>query len=536
MMPTMSGPLTRRAALLAGAAALAGGPAAAQTAPAREAVLQAMRRATRFMTDKVAYNGGYVWSYLPDFSRRWGELEAKPTMVWVQPPGTATMGHLYLDAFHATGEDPYYAAAEQVAGALIYGQHASGGWNYLIDFGGEGSIRDWYETYGQNAWRMEEFHHYLGNATFDDAGTSEAMQFLLRLYLEKRDPKYRPALERAIDFVLESQYPVGGWPQRHPHADDGPAYARYITFNDDVAGENIKFLVMVYQTLGDARVLDAIRRAMTSFLVTQQGQPQPGWALQHDLDLKPAAARSYEPLALATHTTATNLAQLMSFYELTGETKFLARVGEGLDWLDKVKLAKARPDGRTHPTFIEIGTDRPLYVHRTGSNVVNGRYFADHSDEKTLGHYSAYRKIDVAAMRRRLERLKATPPAEASRNSPLLSKTPIVLPRFFANQDISTSDLNAVRAPPAENKGEAVGKILSELNAEGWWPSRLAAMSNPYRGPGPKTPTPGDYASTHVGDAWDTSPYPVRDGPVGVSIAHYIENMSTLIGWLEQGR
>ena len=32
------------------------------------------RRATRFMTDKVAFDGGYVWCYLPDFSRRWGEL------------------------------------------------------------------------------------------------------------------------------------------------------------------------------------------------------------------------------------------------------------------------------------------------------------------------------------------------------------------------------------------------------------------------------------------------------------------------------
>lgn len=96
-------------------------------------------------------------------------------MVWVQPPGTATMGHLYLDAFHANGEAQYYAAAEQVAGALIFGQHPSGGWNYLIDFGGEGSIRDWYATYGQNAWWMEEFHHDLGNATFDDAGTSEAI-------------------------------------------------------------------------------------------------------------------------------------------------------------------------------------------------------------------------------------------------------------------------------------------------------------------------------------------------------------------------
>src|SRR5690606_608359 len=126
---------------------------------------------------------------------------------------------------------------------------------------------------------------------------------------------------------------------------------------DDVAGENIKFLIMVYQALGDGRVLDAINRAMNSFIVTQQGQPQPGWAMQYTLDLKPAQARSYEPMALATHTTANNVAQLMTFYELTGDTRFLARVPEALDWLDKVKLPASQvKNGRTHPTFIEIGT------------------------------------------------------------------------------------------------------------------------------------------------------------------------------------
>ena len=64
---------------------------------------------------------------------------------------------------------------------------------------------------------MEEFQHYTDNATFDDAGTSEAMQLLLRIYLEQRETKYRAPLERAIQFVLDSQYPIGGWPQRWPH-------------------------------------------------------------------------------------------------------------------------------------------------------------------------------------------------------------------------------------------------------------------------------------------------------------------------------
>jgi PelA/Pel-15E family pectate lyase len=526
-----------QAASIAVALAVAAPAAAQPAAPGREQVLQTMRRATEFMVEKVAYNGGYVWSYTPDMSRRWGEMEAKPTMIWIQPPGTATMGHVFLDAYHATGDDYYYRAAEQVAGALIWGQHPSGGWNYIVDFGGEASLKDWYDTYGRNAWRLEEFQHYYGNATFDDAGTSEAMQFLLRLYVEKRDPKYRPALERAIGFVLDAQYPVGGWPQRYPLK--GEDYTGYITFNDDVAGENIKFLVMVYQALGDARVLDAVRRAMDSFILTQQGQPQPGWALQYTLDLKPAGARSYEPLSLATHTTANNLDQLMNFYELTGDTRFLARVPEGIDWLDRVKLPAAQVrNGRTHPTFIEIGTDRPLYVHRRGSNVVNGAYYVDYDPDRTVGHYGSTRAINVAALRQRYAALKAKPPAEVARNSPLAAKNLTPLPPYFATRDLQTSDLN-VRA--AGEGGPATGAanvvvLVSGLNAEGYWPAPLRATSNPYTGAVPPSVARGDFATTHVGDATDTSPYPVTAPTTVISTGTYIQNMSALIDALGGAR
>ena len=71
-------------------------------------VRDAMRRATEFMMEKVSYNGGFVWNYMPDFSRQWGEMEAKRTMVWIQPPGTPSVGHLLLDAYHCTGDEYYY--------------------------------------------------------------------------------------------------------------------------------------------------------------------------------------------------------------------------------------------------------------------------------------------------------------------------------------------------------------------------------------------------------------------------------------------
>ncbi len=508
--------------LLVGLAA----PAAAQSRPEIE---RTMKRATRFMVEEVATNGGYVWSYLPDFSRRWGEIEAKPSMIWVQPPGTATMGHLYLDAYHATGDEYYYQAADKVAGALIAGQHRSGGWHYFIDFGGPSSTRHWYETIGKNAWRMEEFQHGADNATFDDMGTSEAAQFLLRIYLEKRDPKYRPALERAVSFVLESQYPIGGWPQRWPYDPGYPEYQRYITFNDDVAAENVKFLLMVHQHLGDTRALDAIHRGMNIYLLTQQGAPQPGWALQYTLDLKPAAARTYEPNALHTATTAANVEQLMNFYRMTGDTRFLARIPEALDWLESVRLPEPR-QGRSHPTFVEIGTNRPIYVHRRGSNVVNGEYYWDYSPEATLGHYSAFRNINVAKLRNEYQKLLAAKPAELARTSPLTSPTPAPLPRLFVSGGMTGSDLNA-GSPDA-----SLRDLIRSLNAQGWWPTPLRATSNPYRGDGPAEPAPGDYRTTHVGDATDTSPYTTDDPVTGISASAYIANMAKLIAGLEGTR
>lgn len=502
-------------------------PAAAQSPAEIEAT---MKRATQFMVEKASTNGGYVWSYLPDKSRRWGEIEAYPSMIWVQPPGTATVGHLYLDAFHATADEFYYRAAERAAEALMAGQHRSGGWNYFIDFAGPESTRKWYATIGRNAWRMEEFQHSGDNGTFDDAGTAEAMQLLLRMYLEKRDPKFKPALDKAIGFVLESQYPNGGWPQRWPHDPKYPEYGSYITFNDDVAAENIRFLIMVYQTLGEARVLDHIRRAMEIFLVTQQPAPQAGWGLQHRLDLKPAAARSYEPLALATHTTAANVEQLMNFYRLTGDRRFLDRIPQALDWLASVRLPKGKErNGRAFPTFIEIGTNRPLYVHRRGSNVVNGRYYVDYDPEATLGHYSAFRSIDLEKLRRQYAELVATPAEEVARKSPLRATGTEQLPRYFATATSAGSDLNA-----GSTAGEAA-TIIRSLNEEGWWPTPLRATSNPYRGDGPRRPVPGDYRTTHVGDETDTSPYTTPNPVTGISTATYISNMAALIRALESG-
>ena len=309
-----------------------------------EQVLKTMKTATQFMMDKVSYNGGFVWNYLPDMSRSWGELEAKRTMAWIQPPGTPSVGHLLLDVYHATGDEYYYEAAKKVANALIWGQLECGGWNYVFDFAGENSLKDWYATIGKSGWRLEEFQHYYGNATFDDGGTMEAAKFLLRMYVEKNDPAFRPALEKCINFVLESQYPVGGWPQRYPLMYDHPFqgktdYSSFITLNDDVIPEATEFLMQCYQSLGIPGLKEPVLRAMYLIITLQQGAPYAGWSDQYFVDnLKPAHGRSYEPRSVNTGTTVRIIRLLMDYYKLTGDTRFLSGIPSALDFLDSMKL------------------------------------------------------------------------------------------------------------------------------------------------------------------------------------------------------
>jgi hypothetical protein len=155
--------------------------------------------------------------------------------------------------------------------------------------------------------------------------------------------------------------------------------------------------------------------------------------------------------------------------------------------------------------------------------VVNGQYYWDYSPEATLGHYSAFRNVDVAKLRRDYEELRTMPVQEATKDSPLLARSAKPLPRFFVTGGMTGSDLNA-GSPDA-----SIRQLIQSLNRQGWWPTPLVATSNPYRGAGPATPSPGDFRTTHVGDATDTSPYTTTNAVVGISTSAYIANMARLI-------
>ncbi len=507
------------------------------TIPAAE-VRDVMRRATKYMMDVASYDGGFVWNYLPDYSRQWGELEARRTMVWLQSPSTPDVGEVLLDAYHATGDEYYYDCACRVARCIVKGQLPCGGWNYMFDLQPEDSLKAWYATTGRQAWRLEEFQHYYGNATFDDEATKHCAEFLLRIYLEKKDEAFGRPLRQAIGFMLESQYANGGWPQRYPlmfsHPFKGKAdYTSFITINDDVMQGNIDFLLQCYTSLGMEHLREPILRAMHLMRDLQQPRPLAGWADQYTPDdLQPAHARSYEPRSVNTGTTVSMIMRMMEFYKLTGDKSFLKGIPQAIDFLESRRLPSSlastvrrtplQDDEIIMPRFINPDDGRPMYVHRKGSNVVNGDYYTDEITGGTIAHYSSFMTISPGRLRQALKEVKALPRKELCRQSPLNASS-VSRPKdyYYAPERLS-------------RRGEELptaGSVVSALNTTGYWPSVLRQVSHPYR------PIPYDmatssedrtYAQTMVGDEYDTSPYS-NETIVGISTLTYIQNMAILI-------
>lgn len=632
--------------------------------PSKAATIDAMKRATVFMDESVSHKGGYVWAYQKDnetapISKWWGEMEAYPTMCWMQPVATPTMGNMYLDAYHAWKDEAFYKAAERTALAVAEAQHPAGGWNYIYDFAGTDSLKHWYETVGINGWRLEEFQHYYGNATFDDQTTAEAAQFMLRMYLEKKDPRFKESIDKAIQFVLDSQFKGGiadgGWPQRWPvaynatksmpapnwpptgpnwtqlvagqqngdYVGQGPGgpgnytgifcgmedgdYTRFVTFNDAVMEENIKLLFLCVFGLGRMDLKDAAVRAMdcmyrlmyrydgSGIASGYHGHPagtsvgtikQAGWGLQHlsadTVDAygvlrpagSPAAARSYEARGLSPSVSVANIAQLCYFFRLTGDKKYLIGLDDVLDWVDtcllrpdQKQISASNPGGdpesilpNTHARVIELETNRPRFVHRYGSNIWNGAYYADYSWRNTPSHYGVSQNAATASLRTTLAKLKNLSNAEIAAMlaaSPLNVTQSRELPKYFyVNGEVKYEHLftGAVKGTAVRNwdtgaTNTQTKPIVDSLDTKNYWQTSISTLTNPFTQNGPATPYLGkEYMSRHVGDVYDTSPYgttasqmpavaPYNDGlhvPVnGLSTSTFCTNMSNLISFLD---
>ncbi|HYJ42508.1 MAG TPA: pectate lyase [Steroidobacteraceae bacterium] len=395
--------------------------------PARADVVAAMKKAATFMNEKVALRGGHVWLVSEDLGRRWGEIPARPSQIWLQG-GTERVGQVMLDAYEVTQDVYYLDSARKAADALVFGQHPLGGWHYFIDFDPAGTP-GWYETDASRfRWGYEEYRHYYGNATFDDQVTPDAAMFLLRFYRLTHEAAYREPVLKALNFVLAAQYPNGAWPQRFPlryeFAHDGlPDYTSFYTLNDGAMFAIVELLYDAYETLGDPRYFESVRRGMDALLALQGPDDQAAWAEQHGPNMRPIAARTHEPAGYVVRESAMSIHMLEEFYLRTGDARYLAPVPHCLDWFDRINREAAAAKYPT-PRYWEPGTNKPVYVVRTQELTAEGygKYIwtTDPAKARCDGQpckVDGKPIVDVAPMRARNAALAAlaTPKARAAR-------------------------------------------------------------------------------------------------------------------------
>lgn len=392
-----------------------GGTEAARAADLSAETRSALRRAIQFYHGRVAAHGGYVYHYSLDLQQRWGEGSATPDQIWVQPPGTPTVGLALLEAHTATGEAEYLTAAAAAAEALVYGQLRSGGWQNSVDFNPRGDKVALYRN-GRGGGRNN-------NSSLDDGQTQTALLFLIHsdAALQQRHAAIHEAVITGLQALLAAQFPNGGFPQvwtgpvspqpvvkanypTHDWRTEGRVknYWDMYTLNDNVPGYVARTLLAAHRVYGDPRYLAALHRLGDFLILAQMPDPQPGWAQQYNHDMQPIWARKFEPPAVAGDETQEAVETLLLIHEATGDDRYLEPIPRALDWLQRSALA----DGRL-ARYYELQSNRPLYMTRRGDV-----YSLTYDDSNLPDHYGWKAASRVDELRTLLERRRRGEPLD----------------------------------------------------------------------------------------------------------------------------
>jgi len=246
------------------------------------------------------------------------------------------------------------AEARAIADAIVSFQTPAGGWSKNQDrsiarLPGQRFSND-AETMEQNPANFDapgdRFWTFVG--TLDNEATWSEMRFLAKVAAHasgKEGDGWRASVIKGVRYLLDAQYPNGGWPQIWP-LEGG--FHDSITFNDnavanaamllrDVAhgAEGFDFVPAELET----QAAEATQKAIDVTLAAQvrRGDQLLGWAQQVEpLRLVPTSARNYEPRSIASGETTDILIFLMGEQNPSPEVQAAVRGGVG--WLQSVRV------------------------------------------------------------------------------------------------------------------------------------------------------------------------------------------------------
>jgi PelA/Pel-15E family pectate lyase len=335
-------------------------------------------------------------------------LKSEQTVAGNANPKHAPMGR---GAYSLRMEHPpeWWTSADalQAAHNVISYQVPDGGWSKNIDMVSQPRAPgDLYDADNLNRFPdtadfdkpVDPDWHYI--ATLDNDSTWMQIVFLAHvataLTAAHRNADAAPicaSVERGIEYLLNSQYPNGGWPQVWP-LEGG--YHDAITINDDAMTHAVEILKDVAEGAPDYTFVprDLVRRAgpaaergidcLLKLQIVENGV-KTAWAQQYDaLDLEPTSARNYEMASLTSDESFPIVEFLMHLSKPTPAE--IEAVNDAAAWFEKVeihgyrfgsgdfradrnsadgrKLVAVEGAGPMWSRYYQIGTDKPIFGDR----------------------------------------------------------------------------------------------------------------------------------------------------------------------------
>lgn len=243
--------------------------------------------------------------------------------------------------------------------------------------------------------------HY--DATIDNWATYPQIRYLSMIYNATREPRDLAAINRGLDYLLDAQYPNGGWPQYYPPK---AAYSKYITYNDNAMTGVMELLRDMVEDDAFAfvdearrvRCVKALAAGLKCILKTQivvDGKPTV-WCQQHDeTTLAPVGARSFELASFSGQESAGVTLYLMAIENPPPEVR--AAVEGAVAWFEENKIEGIRIErsaddcivvedpeaGPLWARYYDLETGRPFFCGRDG---VKKATMAEVEQERRFGY------------------------------------------------------------------------------------------------------------------------------------------------------
>jgi len=318
---------------------------------------------------------------------------------------------------NASGRSDYArhppAAFIDIAENILLYQRRNGGWSENWDPSRVLDAEEKARVLGDKA-RLD--------SSFDNRSTYTHVEYLAETFRRAPRERFREAVVRGFELMLEAQHPCGLFPHSFPNAD---GYRAHLTLMDDVSVGVLSTFRRAAAGTPPFDVLDPTLRArlraatrrgedcLVKLQLVVHGEPT-GWAGQYDeVTLVPTAARSFELPGLVSDESVEVVRYLMGVRPPRPE--ITRAVESAAKWLERSKVTglrietvpaepvryryhtstddrRAVADAKAPPIwarFYEIETNRPFMANRDGKKVFQ---LADVERERRTGYrwYGAF--------------------------------------------------------------------------------------------------------------------------------------------------